>query len=139
VLSIRDRVVVFSGAAIFVSLTLPHASLAQCGFASEEFRNIALETSRSFVAEFSINFSPPWPAALTHAGLRYAARDSARRVRLVLAAGKSTVKNQNHAAADAERQMIFICDPTTPAPRSRSILPTSPPPSGLRAAIPRTR
>ena len=50
---------------------------------------------------------------MRHAGLRYAARDSAGRVRLVLGAGKSTVKNQNHAAPDEERQTIFICDPTT--------------------------
>lgn len=109
----RNRVLVFSGAAIFVSLRLPHAFLAQCGVASEQFRNIAVETSKPFVAEFSTDFSPPWPAALRHAGLRYAARDSAGRLRLVLAAWKSTVKNQNHAAPDAERQMIFIGDRTT--------------------------
>jgi hypothetical protein len=92
---------------------LPHPSFAQCGFAAEQFRNIALETSKPFVAEFSTNFSSPWAAALRYAGLRSAARDSERRVRLVLAAGKSTVKSPNDAAPDAERQMIFICDPTT--------------------------
>jgi len=64
-----------------------------------------------------LSFQPisarPWAAALSYAGLRSAARDSERRVRLVLAAGKSTVKSPNDAAPDAERQMIFICDPTT--------------------------
>ena len=112
-LSVRNRVPLLAGVA-FASLILSLPASAQCGFAGEQFRNIALETSKPFVAEFSTNFNSSWAASsFSHGGLRSAARDSEGRVRLVLAAGKSTVKNLNNATPDAERQMIFICDPTT--------------------------
>lgn len=112
----RSRILIFLPLAILASLALPRPASAQCSFLTQQFRNIAIQASNPFVAEFSTERSTPIPgftAALSNAGLRSAARDSEGRVRIVLAVGKYTVKAPDGTATELERQMISICDPAT--------------------------